>query len=90
MKKSSTIMDIFEGSKIIVSQPGCLVRQGERYIGVAGVFSLWVPQMLRKCISIISKVKSRYWKRTHKYDIKIPNNYKHDMKLDDHNGTNLW
>ena len=39
---------------------------------------------------MISKVKSRYWKRTHNYSIKIPKTYKHDMQLDEQNGTNLW
>ena len=39
---------------------------------------------------MISKVKSRYWKRTHKYGMEIPNNYKHVRQLDEKNGTNLW
>ena len=32
-------------------------------------FAWWVPHTIKKRDSIISKVKSRYWKRTHKYGI---------------------
>ena len=39
---------------------------------------------------MISKVKSRYLKMTHKYGIYIPKTYKHDMQLEKQNGTNLW
>ena len=60
--------------------------------GISGqpVFIWWVPYSLRKRINMISRVKSRYWKRTHRYGIKIPKNYKHVMHLYEQNGTNLW
>ena len=34
-------------------------------------FIWWVSYTLNKCSNIISKVKSRYWKRSHKYGIDI-------------------
>ena len=39
---------------------------------------------------MISEVKSRYWRRTHKYGAKITKTYKYAMKLDEQNGTKLW
>ena len=39
---------------------------------------------------MISRVKSIYWKQTHKYCIKTPKTYKQSMQLDYHNGTNTW
>ena len=35
-------------------------------------FSWWVPHVLHKREQIISKVKTKYWQRTHKYGIEIP------------------
>jgi hypothetical protein len=34
-------------------------------------FAWWVPYILRKRERIIQKVKSRYWKRTHKYGVEL-------------------
>ena len=53
-------------------------------------FLWWVPYTPKKRINMISQVKSRYWKWTHKYGIEIPNTYKQAVQLDDNNGTNLW
>ena len=53
-------------------------------------FVWWVHYTLRKRINLISKVKSRYWKRTHKYGIEIPKTSKHAMHLGKKNRTNLW
>ena len=50
---SDTIMDIFEGSKSIVSHPGCWVRQGEQNIGA----------------TVIRLVRSLYAQETCQYDI---------------------
>ena len=35
-------------------------------------FAWWVPHTLKKRNAIISKVKTRYWKRMHKYGVRIP------------------
>ena len=39
---------------------------------------------------IIKKVKSKYWKRTHKYGIEIPKNIQHAKEIDARNGNTLW
>ena len=68
-----------------------VVEYAEIYgISVKPVFFLWVPCIIRKRINMIYKVRYRYWKRMHKYSIKIPNNHKHAMQLDKQNGTKLW
>ena len=53
-------------------------------------FSLWVPYTLKKRIAIISKIKSKLWKKTHKYGIKIPRNVKEAKVIDIENGNKLW
>ena len=35
-------------------------------------FAWWVPHTIRKRDRIISKVKLKYWKRTHKFGIRLP------------------
>ena len=39
---------------------------------------------------MIAKVRSRYWKCTHKFGILIPKSVKEALLLDDETGTNLW
>ena len=39
---------------------------------------------------MIAKVRSRYWKRTHKFVILIPKSVKEALLLDDETGTDLW
>ena len=35
-------------------------------------FAWWVPHVLKKKERIISKLKTKYWQRTHKYGIRKP------------------
>ncbi len=53
-------------------------------------FAWWVPYTLKKRKAIISKVKSKYWERTHKYGIRIPKNIKEAREIDAENGNTLW
>ena len=46
--------------------------------------------MMKKRKRIISKIKSKYWTRTHKYGIKIPKTIKQARQLDAENGNTLW
>ena len=46
--------------------------------------------MLKKRDRIVSKIKSKYWIRTHKYGIKIPKTVKEAIQLDKENGNTLW
>lgn len=53
-------------------------------------FAWWVPHVLRKRKRIISKLKTKYWQRTHKYGIEIPKNMDDVKRIDEKNGNTLW
>lgn len=53
-------------------------------------FEWWVPHTLKKAKTILSKVKSKYWDRTHKYGIKIPKSVKEAYAIDMENGDKYW
>ena len=53
-------------------------------------FAWWVPFTLLKRYRIISKVKSKYWVRTHKFGIKIPKNVEEAKAFDAENGNTFW
>jgi hypothetical protein len=53
-------------------------------------FAWWVPYTLRKRDVILSAVKSRIRKTTHKYGIEIPNNITHAHKIDEKSGNSFW
>ena len=49
----------------------------------------WSKLVLRKRNRIISKVKSRYWKTTHKFGIRLPKTAAGAFELDRLNGNDL-
>ena len=53
-------------------------------------FSWWVPYTLRKRNRIISAVKKRYHKRTHKFGIRVPKTVEEAKMIDEMNGNTLW
>ena len=53
-------------------------------------FAWWVPYTLKKRNRIISKVKSKYWLRTHKFGIRIPKSVEEAKRLNQENGDSLW
>ncbi|CAJ1930023.1 unnamed protein product [Cylindrotheca closterium] len=53
-------------------------------------FKWWVPYTIRKRDVIISAVKSRARKTTHKYGAELPTSVAHAKRLDAQNGNNLW
>ena len=53
-------------------------------------FAWWVPDVLRKRNRIISKVKSKYWKTTHKFGIEIPKDVERALEIDKETGTTFW
>jgi hypothetical protein len=53
-------------------------------------FAWWVPEVLQKCDCIISAVKTRYLKRTHKFGICMPKSVKQALKIDWETNTSLW
>jgi hypothetical protein len=46
--------------------------------------------LLRKRGRIIQKVKSQYWKRTHKYGVELPKSVKQALAIDRNTGTSFW
>ena len=53
-------------------------------------FAWWVPHTLKKSNHIIAKVKFKYWLKTRKFGIKVPNNMKQEIEFDCDNGNTLW
>ena len=53
-------------------------------------FVWWTPYVIRKRDRIISKVKSSYWKKTHKFGIQLPKSIEEALELDTRNGDGLW
>jgi len=53
-------------------------------------FQWWVPQVLRRRNRIISKVKKRYWRTTHKFGIHLPKSVSEALEIDRITGTDLW
>ena len=45
---------------------------------------------IRKRNRIISKVKSRYWKTTHKFGIRLPKTTEEALQIDKITGTDFW
>ena len=50
----------------------------------------WSKDVLRKRNRIVSKVKSRYWKTTHKFGIKLPKTVTGAFELDSLNTNDFW
>jgi hypothetical protein len=53
-------------------------------------FAWWVPTILKKQTWILSKVKAKYWQRTHKFGICIPKTIMQAQQIDKENGDTLW
>ena len=53
-------------------------------------FAWWVPHTLRRRNAILSAVKARVKKKTHKYGIELPTSIEHAKQLDRMNGNTLW
>jgi hypothetical protein len=54
------------------------------------VFRWWIKDVLKKRDRILSKVKSHYWKRTHKFGIELPKTVEDALALDRKNDNNFW
>jgi Reverse transcriptase (RNA-dependent DNA polymerase) len=53
-------------------------------------FAWWAKDVLRRRDRIISKVKTKYWKRTHKFGIQIPKSVAEALQIDRETGTTFW
>ena len=53
-------------------------------------FAWWVSDVLKRRNRIISKVKSKYWKTTHKFGIEVPKDVERALEIDRQMGTTFW
>ena len=53
-------------------------------------FVWWVQKILRKRDHIVSAVKQRYTKHSHKFGIEVPRTVKRALEIDQENGNSLW
>lgn len=53
-------------------------------------FAWWVRHTLRRRDRIIKKVKTRYWRRTHKFGIELPKTVDEALRIDLRTGTDFW
>ena len=53
-------------------------------------FRWWVPYTLKKRNAIISKVRTRAKKITHKYGIEVPRTVQQAFDIDARDGTTIW
>jgi hypothetical protein len=53
-------------------------------------FKWWVSNTLRKRNRIISKVKKKYWRTTHKFGCKLPHSVEEALEIDRQMGTDHW
>ena len=53
-------------------------------------FAWWVPTILKKKHRVVSKLKSKYWKISHKYGIRPPHWVEEALKPDKENNNDLW
>jgi hypothetical protein len=53
-------------------------------------FAWWAKNALRKRDRIIAKVKSKYWKRTHKFGVELPHSVEAALRIDERTGTDFW
>ncbi len=54
------------------------------------VFAWWVPYTLKKRDRIISAVKARITRTTHKYNIEVPRTIQHAIEIDTKNNNRYW
>ena len=53
-------------------------------------FAWWVPYTIRKEKRILSKIKTKYWQRTHKYGIRLPRTIREAELIDIENKNHMW
>ena len=53
-------------------------------------FAWWVPYTVKKSDTLISKLKARVRKTTHKYGIVVPNHVEHAYAIDAKNKDTFW
>jgi len=53
-------------------------------------FRWWVPDVIKRKTRMIKAVKTRYFKKTHKYGIRLPKTVAEAYQIDQETGTDYW
>ena len=53
-------------------------------------FAWWVPYTIKKRNRIINKAKTKYWRTTHKYGVRVPTSVEEALQIDRETGTDYW
>jgi hypothetical protein len=53
-------------------------------------FKWWAEKALRRRDRAVFKVKSKYYRTTHKYGVRIPKTIEEALRIDEENGNHLW
>ena len=53
-------------------------------------FKWWVSKTLKKRQAIVLKVKSRYWRTMHKFEVQLPHSVEEAYQIDEQNGKDYW
>ena len=53
-------------------------------------FAWWVPHVMKKRKLIVSKLKSRMRKKTHKFGLEVPASVEEAYQIDERNGNTFW
>ena len=59
-------------------------------INKSPAFWWWAPHILRKRDTIVSKIKSKYWRTTNKFGIRLPKTAAEALQIDKETGTDFW
>ena len=57
---------------------------------VEPAFKWWMRDVLRRLNRIITKVKAKYWRTTHKFGIRFTKSVDEALAIDKENGNTLW
>ena len=60
------------------------------YLADKPTFQWWVLHVIRKRNQIINKVKSKYWRISHKFGIRLPKTVDKALQIDRETGTDHW
>ena len=77
--------DLKEGNPIQVAE--FAVANG---IANEPAFAWWIKDVLKKRERMLSAVKTRYLKRTHKFGIQMPKTVQEALEIDRETGTDFW
>jgi len=53
-------------------------------------FAWWIPDIVKRKNRIVSKIKTKYWRTSHKFGIEIPKSVEHALQIDRETGTDHW